>query len=756
MSLVVKLAVAMIGLVVVATLSVGSMISVQASRAALPLALKNLGANTGLVASNLESYLSAPQNDVAALSFMPALSEYVARAPTTSNDEEMQDKRLLGEIAGSFSAFLKAKPQYDQIRLIGKADGGREVVRVDRRGPDGSVRTVAADQLQQKSTRQYFQATFAAKSDGFFVSPVDYNREEGVIERPYVPTMRVARRIRIEDAPSDYFVILNLDMRPVFQRLTALATAVGDIHLVDEAGNYLINARAPERIFGFAIGQSFTVQQDWPQIEDLVTRMQPSVIVARDEIGDEQAVAAWPLQLAGERRVTLLQSASPDNLMAATSSAIWTTSIAAAAIGIVIAVLLAAFIASRLGRPIRLITEAVDDAAKDRPVILPLAATGEVGALARAMARYIEREALLRAIVSTSVDAIVTKDLDGVITSWNGAAERLYGYTAEEAIGASLDIIVPPDRREELADIMAQLSAGRMIGAFRTDRVTKAGKSLNVELTVAPIRDASGEIIGASAITRDITKALEDTRNMQKLQAEAAHSSRITAAGQMAATLAHEINQPLTAIINYVQALHRLLLDSGMAEDSRPLVYARKAIVQSNRAGDIVRGVRNFIGNRQAKVARESLNEIVDDGIAVVFVGRDADRIKIRRDYAEDLPEVCVDRTHIQQIVANLTGNAVEAMANVQDRTLTVRTRLVGETVVVSFADTGTGIDGSLAKDLFEPFTTTKPNGMGFGLNISRSLAEAHGGKLSVETSGEGAVFEFTLPIGDAPFGLRH
>ena len=756
MSLVVKLAVAMIGLVVVATLSVGSMISVQASRAALPLALKNLGANTGLVASNLESYLSAPQNDVAALSFMPALSEYVARAPTTSNDEEMQDKRLLGEIAGSFSAFLKAKPQYDQIRLIGKADGGREVVRVDRRGPDGSVRTVAADQLQQKSTRQYFQATFAAKSDGFFVSPVDYNREEGVIERPYVPTMRVARRIRIEDAPSDYFVILNLDMRPVFQRLTALATAVGDIHLVDEAGNYLINARAPERIFGFAIGQSFTVQQDWPQIEDLVTRMQPSVIVARDEIGDEQAVAAWPLQLAGERRVTLLQSASPDNLMAATSSAIWTTSIAAAAIGIVIAVLLAAFIASRLGRPIRLITEAVDDAAKDRPVILPLAATGEVGALARAMARYIEREALLRAIVSTSVDAIVTKDLDGVITSWNGAAERLYGYTAEEAIGASLDIIVPPDRREELADIMAQLSAGRMIGAFRTDRMTKAGKRLNVELTVAPIRDASGEIIGASAITRDITKALEDTRNMQKLQAEAAHSSRITAAGQMAATLAHEINQPLTAIINYVQALHRLLLDSGMAEDSRPLVYARKAIVQSNRAGDIVRGVRNFIGNRQAKVARESLNEIVDDGIAVVFVGRDADRIKIRRDYAEDLPEVCVDRTHIQQIVANLTGNAVEAMANVQDRTLTVRTRLVGETVVVSFADTGTGIDGSLAKDLFEPFTTTKPNGMGFGLNISRSLAEAHGGKLSVETSGEGAVFEFTLPIGDAPFGLRH
>ncbi|TFF18737.1 PAS domain S-box protein [Jiella endophytica] len=756
LSLVTKLSLAMVGLVVATALSVGLLIYGQTSRVALPLALDSLSDNTGLVASYLDGYLAAPEDDIVAAASMPAVLDYVARADRPSGSGEApQAAGLTTNVAREFTALLQAKPQYDQLRLIGTANEGREIVRIDRRGPGGRLQRVGEADLQSKARRDYFERIFAEEGDGIYVSPIDYNREDGVVEDPPVPTIRIGKRILLDGVASDYFVILNVDLRPVFRHLGNLDMAEGKIRLVDEAGNYLVNAAAPERVFGFEREKSFTAPQDWPQIAAALDAAEPSVIVAEGANGEAEAIAAWPLLLAGSRRVTLLQSAGVDGLLAAARSSIGTSSLFGAVLCGLIAVLLAVFLATRLVRPIRQLTKAVDDATNGQPVELPTAAGGEVGALARATERYIEREALLFALVRSSHDPVLTKDLDAVITSWNGAAERLYGYTATEAVGSRLDIIIPPDRMEELDRFMAEIRAGRRVGSFRTVRRSKAGERLDVELTISPIRNASGEIIGASTVTRDITRMLQDARSLQRLQAEAAHTSRVTAAGQMAATLAHEINQPLTAVVNYVKALQRLLQDGGMELEAKPLIYARKAIEQSNRASEIVKRVRSFIGNRQTNVSAARLNDIVEDGLAVVFMGREADRILVERDYASDLPEVYVDRTHIQQIVANLTGNALEAMAEMSDRKLTVATRLNGETIVVSFADTGMGVDQSIVERLFEPFTTTKPNGMGFGLNISRSLVEAHGGKLSVQSSRRGAVFEFTLPVGP-PISLRH
>ncbi len=237
---------------------------------------------------------------------------------------------------------------------------------------------------------------------------------------------------------------------------------------------------------------------------------------------------------------------------------------------------------------------------------------------------------------------------------------------------------------------------------------------------------------------------------------EFTHVSRLSAMGEMAATLAHELNQPLTAVINYVQAGRRLL-GAPEIDMARTTDLMAKAADQAHRAGDIIRRLRSFVARGESERLAEDMNDVVREACALALVGARSDGIDVDMKMDESLPPVLIDRVQIQQVLVNLVRNSVDAMMDQDDRAIRVRTFRNGEdTIEVAIADNGPGIAPHIAEHLFEPFNTGKPGGMGIGLTVCRSIIEDHGGRIwSVPADGGGAEFRFTVPL-RAEMGKDH
>lgn len=366
--------------------------------------------------------------------------------------------------------------------------------------------------------------------------------------------------------------------------------------------------------------------------------------------------------------------------------------------------------------------------------------------LERAM--HAEQRAFLAAIVDSSNDAIISKTLDGKVTSWNRAAEELFGYTAAEMIGKPVTRLFPEDRIHEEAEILDRIRAGNALEHYETVRVRKDGTTVEVSVTVSPIRDVRGEVIGASKTVRDITDKKQAEARMQSLSAELSHVARVSEMGQVSAAIAHELNQPLTAVLNYTNVAKRLIASTDPAAKAKSYEAVSKAGDQALRAGQIIRRLRDFVEKRESARTLEDINAVTEDALALGLLGiRDTD-LKTTLALATDLQPVLIDKVQIQQVLVNLLRNAAEAMAESQRRELTVTTAMVnGASVLVSVGDTGCGVSEELAERLFRPFVTTKTSGMGIGLAISRSIIESHGGRLTmVPNPGGGTVFQFILP----------
>jgi two-component system sensor kinase FixL len=487
----------------------------------------------------------------------------------------------------------------------------------------------------------------------------------------------------------------------------------------------------------------------------------------------------------------------------------------------------------------------------------------------------VEANSRLAAIVASSDDAIIAKTLDGIVTDWNRGAETIFGYAAEEMIGQSVMKLLPPGREAEEEAILERLHRGERIEHFETQRRRKDGLIIEVSLTVSPLRDASGQLVGASKIARDITSAkraqLElaqreahlqsvldtvpdamividpqgvmqsfsataerlfgykpedvigqnvsmlmpapyreqhdgylrrylstgerriigigrlvvgqrkdgstfpmelsvgevhsgDRRvftgfirdlterqqtqmRMQELQAEVVHMSRFTALGEMASTLAHELNQPLSAVANYLKGSRRLLA-SGEANALPTVAEAVElAMEQALRAGQIIKRLRDFVSRGESVRQIEDLPKLIEEASALALVGVKEMGVHVTFALDPAAEWVFVDKIQIQQVLLNLIRNALEAMQETSARDLVLATRVVEEDMIeLSVADTGPGIAPEIAAQLFQPFITTKAQGMGVGLSISRTIVEAHGGRLWVEPNpGGGTIFRLTL-----------
>jgi len=360
------------------------------------------------------------------------------------------------------------------------------------------------------------------------------------------------------------------------------------------------------------------------------------------------------------------------------------------------------------------------------------------------------REAHLQSVLNTVPDATIVIETDGTIVSFNAAAERQFGYTADEAVGNNVHMLMPaPYREQHDGYIRRYLTTGerRIIG---TDRVVvgqrKDGSTFPMTLAVAEMK-STGTVYFTGFI-RDLTERQESAERLEEVQSELARLARLNELGEMASTLAHELNQPLSAIANYVQGCSRLL---STAQDEN-MVRVRGALdetaKQALRAGDIIRHLREFVTRGETEKHPEDIKKLVEEAGALALVGSRERGIKSVFEFGQDASMVIADRVQIQQVLINLMRNAIEAMRDSERRELLVRIEPVtGDALAVEVSDTGPGIPDDVAPRLFQPFVTSKPGGMGIGLSISKRIIEAHGGEINVsKNEAGGATFRFTLP----------
>ncbi|MGO8842232.1 MAG: PAS domain S-box protein [Methyloceanibacter sp.] len=359
------------------------------------------------------------------------------------------------------------------------------------------------------------------------------------------------------------------------------------------------------------------------------------------------------------------------------------------------------------------------------------------------------REAHLRSVLDTVPDATVVICEKGIIQSFNAAAERLFGYSEAAVVGQNVSMLMPTPFRERHDGYIARyLATGekRIIGI---DRVVTGqrqdGSTFPMKLEVGEVR--SGERRFFTGFINNLTERQATERQLEELQSELARLSRLTAMGEMASTLAHEINQPLSAIANYLQGCGRLL--EGIEHPSAQKIHDAlgETTKQTLRAGQIIRRLREFVARGETEKRPENINKLVEEASALALVGAKEQGVKTIFRFDTRVGPVLVEKVQIQQVLLNLIRNAVEAMNGCERKELLVITALSEDGMVeVSVADTGCGLAEEIVPRLFQPFVTTKPAGMGVGLSISKRIIEAHGGEMWAELNPEGGtLFHFTL-----------
>jgi two-component system, LuxR family, sensor kinase FixL len=366
-----------------------------------------------------------------------------------------------------------------------------------------------------------------------------------------------------------------------------------------------------------------------------------------------------------------------------------------------------------------------------------------------------EAEARFQAILDNAHDAIIAIDAQGRIETFNKAAERIFGYRAEEVIARNVSLLMPePHRGAHDGYLHNYLRTGqaKIIGIGReVEGVRKDGTLFPLDLAVTEMR--TGDRLGFIGILRDLSLRRDAERQVRALTNELAHVSRLGELGQFTSAIAHELNQPLTAIMNYAEAA-RAIIETNPA---RAIEHVGKAAAQAERAGQIIRRVRDMVEKKDSERTTEQLSRVVEEASGLATLGAKLDGIRVDYRLAPDLPPIAIDKVQVQQVVVNLVRNAVEALHGQPRRELTIATAAAEDgNQMVTIADTGPGIPPDIQPRLFTPFVSGKPGGMGIGLSISQSIIEAHGGRIWAEPNPDGGtLFRFILPpatgIDDAP-----
>ena len=362
-------------------------------------------------------------------------------------------------------------------------------------------------------------------------------------------------------------------------------------------------------------------------------------------------------------------------------------------------------------------------------------------------------EAHLRSILATVPDAMVVIDERGTILSFSAAAEKMFGYAEAEVLGENVSMLTPsPDRERHDSYLENYRRTGerKIIGIGRvTTARHRDGFTFPIELSIGEAWLGDKRIF--TGFIHDITHRQQTELRLQDLQSELAHVGRLSEMGTLASSLAHELNQPLTAVANYCETARDLLASDP---DPDTMIMIREAMddaaQQAIRAGQIVRRLRDFVTTGETERKAQSLQRLLTEANALALIGSREHGIDVQVQLDPRADQVFVDRIQIQQVLVNLIRNAIDAMVDSSVRSLAIRTEPDRPGFVcVSIEDSGSGISEAVAQQLFQPFVTSKKSGMGIGLSICRTIIEAHGGRIWFEPAPDsGTIFHFTLPAG--------
>ena len=357
----------------------------------------------------------------------------------------------------------------------------------------------------------------------------------------------------------------------------------------------------------------------------------------------------------------------------------------------------------------------------------------------------------LAAVVEASEDAIISKTLDGYVLTWNRAAERIYGYSAEEAKGRPMTFLLPPDRPDDEAEILGKIRRGERVEHVETVRVRKDGQPITVSITISPIRDYAGTIVGASHIARDITQR-------KRIEERLRYTQHLEILGVLAAGIAHNFNNLLTPVLgNTSLALSVLPANDPNRERLREVLAA------GERAADLTQQLLAYAGKGKWLVEWIDVSEAIR-GIVEMMEGTIPQTVQLRVDLARELPRVKADPSQIQQLILILLTNSIEAIGKGNRGTILINTALqeidganrdVGLTeelapgtyISIAVHDSGCGMDQATLSRVFDPFFTTKFLGRGLGLAAAQGIVRSHRGVLTVDSQlGAGSTFKVLLP----------
>jgi len=765
MTLSTRLTVAMVLLVIVTATAVGVLSYRNIQAVAVPRALERINTHTRLLGAELDTAVHNARADVAGFRSAVAI-DGIVRA-TLGGGADPRDGTTATQwkdrFAARLAAELMAKPNYSQFRVIGIADGGREILRVDRSGPDGTIRVVPEAELQTKGDRDYFKRAFEVGRNDVYVSPVELNEEQGKIETPYVPTVHAAAAIYAPDRMPFGAVVINIDLRTQFDKIRGSARR-SLIYIVNGRGDYLVHPDR-SREFAFEFGKSARIGDEFPELADLTTDNDNEPGIVTDFRGRRYGAALASVNLAGGPIVTVVETI-PYALLADTPPAVRNSALLAGSGAVLMAIAFAILLARSLTRPLAHLTTAVERFGRDGEIRIPDDARGEIGVLARAFARMANEVRAQTAAVrhnaeildktfASMADAVLVISKDGNTLLANPAAERLLrGQT-----GLGLDAwragfrrfhgdSITPMKIEDTP--ISRAMRGESVDA--QDIVVVANGETKPQHLVAssrPIRDAAGAIMGVVALYRDVT----DERETELLLRQA---QKMDAVGQLTGGIAHDFNNILTVITGTIE-----ILAEAVADKPQLAAVAKMIDDAAVRGAELTSQLLAFARRQPLQPRTTDVNGLIADMVKLLRPTL-GERIEIEAMLAPDAWPALVDTAQLNTALLNLAINARDAMPN--GGKLTIETRNImlddsyasahsevapGPYTMIAISDSGLGIPAAIMDKVFEPFFTTKDIGKGTGLGLSMvyGLVKQSGGHIKIYSEeGHGTTVKIYLP----------
>jgi PAS domain S-box-containing protein len=776
-----RLTVAMVALVLLATTAVGVLTDRNIEAFALPRALDRLDMQADLLGSELAASVRGARNDVIGFrssnGVIDIMTAHLGRGTDpTAPATEMERRRRLGQ---RLEAELATKPNYHEFRYIGVEDGGRELVRVDHYGPDGSTRIVPDGELLRKGDHDFFTETIGLPAGGVYVSPVELQVHNGVIATPHVPVLRVGTPVHMPDGRPFGILLIDVDMGPAFARIRSTPIEGGRNYVVNEQGDYLVHLD-PEREFGFKFGRPSRIQDDFPGLSEILETDDTSPRVVEDRAGTRFGVGIEILRLAEGPRVAVIQAVPYSELMAATV-AVRDSSLLGGLLAALCAVVVAIIVARSLTRPLVQMTRVVEGFSRDETIALPAGGGPEIGVLVKAFAHMaadsraktaalarditaqkkarealLESEQMARDIIANALEAFIQTDDGDIVLEWNPQAEVIFGWSRQQAVGRHLIGLLLSEAMRPHYDSMRERLVRNEDNAtagvrFETEALRRDGHPVKVEVSLKALRRRNGHVF--NAFVRDLTQkvvAEEQLRQAQKMEA----------LGQLTGGIAHDFNNVLTVITGTIE-----ILAAEVADKPQSAAIARLISEAADRGAELTAHLLAFARKQPLQPRETDVNRLIVES-AKLMRPTLGEHIEIESMPMGELWTALVDPSQLSSALLNLAINARDAMPGGGKLTLETMNVMfddsyaaakgdvsAGNYVMIAVSDTGSGIPEAIRDRVFDPFFSTKGVGKGTGLGLSMvyGFVKQSGGHIEVHSDeGRGSTFKLYLPRAEA------